>query len=158
MSEDKKLYEDVHNYTKYKLVEMLIKASTKENDKAFILFGGSGNEILLCKELKRQFISAEIDKKYYDMIIDRLKNGGAINDEYKLQFTNNSEVKYYCERSDIYLPRLQQPWISFAGLYQSKDFLPILGAKITEEFQGHHTNQAYYKSGIMSPNTTKSKA
>ena len=24
MSEDKKLYEDVHNYTKYKLVEMLI--------------------------------------------------------------------------------------------------------------------------------------
>ena len=24
MAEDKKLYEDVHNYTKYKLVEMLI--------------------------------------------------------------------------------------------------------------------------------------
>ena len=24
MSEDKKIYEDVHNYTKYKLVEMLI--------------------------------------------------------------------------------------------------------------------------------------
>lgn len=84
-----------------KLVEMLIKASTKENDKVFVLFGGSGNEILLCKELKRQFISAEIDKKYYGMVINRLKNGGIINDEYKLQFANNSEVKYFCSRKEL---------------------------------------------------------
>jgi hypothetical protein len=26
-------------------------------------------------------------------------------------------------------------------------------ALVTPEFQGHHTNQACYKSGIMSPNT-----
>ena len=67
------------------LVEMLIKASTKENDKIVILFGGSGNEILLCKSLKRQFFSAEIDKEYYNMIKDRLKNGGVIKEDYKLR-------------------------------------------------------------------------
>jgi len=57
------------------------------------LFGGLGNEILLCKELKRQFISAEIDKKYYNMIIDRLKNGGVIRREHKLQIINGSKIK-----------------------------------------------------------------
>ncbi len=66
------------------LVEMLIKASTKERDSVFILFGGSGNDILLCKKLKRHFISAEIDKKYYDMIIDRLENDTFLKKDYKL--------------------------------------------------------------------------
>ena len=83
------------------LVEMLIKASTKENDKVFVLFGGSGNEILLCKGLKRQFISAEIDKNYYNMILDRLKNGGAINNEYKLRFINGNKTKYFCPQKKL---------------------------------------------------------
>jgi hypothetical protein len=29
---------------------MLIKSCTQENDDVFILFGGSGSEIILCKE------------------------------------------------------------------------------------------------------------
>ncbi|MDR0984338.1 MAG: site-specific DNA-methyltransferase [Ruminococcus sp.] len=65
------------------LVETLIKATTQEGDTVQILFGGSGSEILLCKELKRNFISSEIHKTYYDMIIDRL-NTGIIRDEYRL--------------------------------------------------------------------------
>ena len=68
------------------LVEMLIKASTKENDDIFILFGGSGSEIVSCKNLKRNFISCEIHTKYYQMIIDRLNNDGKIKDEYRLDF------------------------------------------------------------------------
>ena len=32
------------------LVEMLIKSCTKENDDCFILFGGSGSELILCKK------------------------------------------------------------------------------------------------------------
>ncbi|MBI3020339.1 MAG: transcriptional repressor LexA, partial [Parcubacteria group bacterium] len=44
-----------------KLTEMLIKASTKPKDIVFTLFGGSGAEIDVCKNLNRQFISAEID-------------------------------------------------------------------------------------------------
>lgn len=72
------------------LVEKLILASTKENDLVLIHFGGSGNEILLTKQLNRNFISAEIDKIYYKMILDRLELGGAIPQEYKLQIRTKS--------------------------------------------------------------------
>ncbi|MDI9313535.1 MAG: site-specific DNA-methyltransferase [Hydrotalea sp.] len=66
------------------LVEMLIKSCTKEQDKVFILFGGSGSELVLCKKLLRQFISCELNEEYYEMILDRLANDGKIKDEYKL--------------------------------------------------------------------------
>ena len=65
------------------LVEMLIKAATDEGDLVQILFGGSSNEILLCKELNRNFISSEIHKPYYDLIMDRLNNNGIIKAEYR---------------------------------------------------------------------------
>ncbi len=71
-----------------KLTETLIKSSTMPNDIALILFGGSGSELEVCKNLKRKYISAEIDKKYYKMIQDRLKNG-YIKKEYKLKLANN---------------------------------------------------------------------
>lgn len=58
-----------------KLTETLIKASTKPQDIVLVLFGGSGAEIDVCKNLNRQFISAEIDKKYCDIINSRLVNG-----------------------------------------------------------------------------------
>ncbi|KKQ97957.1 MAG: methylase N-4/N-6 domain protein [Candidatus Woesebacteria bacterium GW2011_GWB1_39_12] len=66
-----------------KLTEMLIKASTKPRDIIFVLFGGSGAEIDVCKKLNRQFISAEIDEKYCDIINARLANGD-IAPEHKL--------------------------------------------------------------------------
>lgn len=56
-----------------KLAELLIKASTKENDDIFILFGGSGNEILTCKELNRNFISCELHKPYFTLINQKLQ-------------------------------------------------------------------------------------
>ena len=68
------------------LVEMLIKSSTKENDDCFILFGGSGSELVLCQNLKRNFISCEIHPEYYQMILTRLTNGGKIPEEYRLQY------------------------------------------------------------------------
>ena len=67
------------------LVEMLIKSCTKENDDVFILFGGSGSELILCKELKRNFLSCELHPDYYKMIQERLKNDGKIKDEHKLK-------------------------------------------------------------------------
>lgn len=67
------------------LTEKILKASTKKNDIVLIHFGGSGNEILLTKQLKRHFISAEIDKIYYEMILKRIKNNGCIPEEYKLK-------------------------------------------------------------------------
>ena len=68
------------------LVKMLIQSCTQENDDIFILFGGSGSELVLCNQLKRNFISCELHLHYYQMILDRLKNGGKINDEYRLGF------------------------------------------------------------------------
>lgn len=68
------------------LVEMLIKSCTQENDDVFILFGGSGSELMLCKKLKRNFTSCELHKDYYEMILDRLKNNGQIKDEFRLEF------------------------------------------------------------------------
>jgi site-specific DNA-methyltransferase (adenine-specific) len=69
---------------------MLIKASTKKNDLVKILFGGSGSEIVLCKELGRNFISSELHKPYFDMIINRLNNNGIIKEDYKLKFKNKN--------------------------------------------------------------------
>ena len=77
-------YDLVKNVSKHKtlhpcqiplpLVEMLIQSCTHENDDCFILFGGSGNELVLCKNLKRNYISCEIHPVYYQMIVDRLSN------------------------------------------------------------------------------------
>lgn len=74
------------------LVELLIKSSTKENDDCFILFGGSGSELVLCKKLKRNFISCEIHNKYYNMILDRLNNNGVIRREFKISFRKKQKI------------------------------------------------------------------
>ena len=73
------------------LVEMLIKSCTKENDDVFILFGGSGSELNLCKYLRRNFISCELHKDYYQMILDRLNNNGEIKTEHRLNFLQTKE-------------------------------------------------------------------
>ena len=70
-----------------KLSEMLIKSCTMPGDVVLILFGGSGSEIEVCKILKRHYISAEIDEKYHEMILDRLRKGG-IETKYKLRLRN----------------------------------------------------------------------
>ena len=62
---------------------MLIKAATKQKDIVLVLFGGSGAEIDVCRNLNRQFVSAEIDKKYCEIINSRLAKG-FIALEYKL--------------------------------------------------------------------------
>ena len=67
-----------------KLSEMLIKSCTMPSDIILVLFGGSGSEIETCKVLNRQYISAEIDEKYYKLILDRLSRG-RIEEKYKLK-------------------------------------------------------------------------
>jgi len=65
------------------LSAMLIKSCTMPGDIVLILFGGSGSEIEVCKQLRRHYISAEIDDKYYKMILERLSKG-TITSEYRL--------------------------------------------------------------------------
>ncbi len=75
-----------------KLSELLIKSCTMPGDTVLILFGGSGSEIEVCKVLNRQYISAEVDEKYYHMIVDRL-NQGHIEEKYRLR------LKRYAKRN-----------------------------------------------------------
>ena len=73
-----------------KLSEMLIKSCTMPGDVVLVLFGGSGSEIEVCKVLERQYVSAEIDKKYHKMITDRL-NRGKIDEKYRLKMKKYDE-------------------------------------------------------------------
>lgn len=65
------------------LTKLLINATTKPKDNVFILFGGSGSEIVLAKKMKRVYLSCEINEKYYRMINDRLKLDGEIERKYR---------------------------------------------------------------------------
>ena len=65
------------------LSELLFRASTRSGDIVLVHFGGSGAELEVCKRLGRDFVSAEIDEKYYQMILDRLTRG-KITNEWKL--------------------------------------------------------------------------
>lgn len=73
------------------LVEKLILACTKPDDVVMIHFGGSGGEIVQAKEMGRRFISAELEPKYYEMILDRLANDGEISEQFKLKLKKNTE-------------------------------------------------------------------
>ncbi|MDP2168052.1 MAG: site-specific DNA-methyltransferase [Thermodesulfovibrionales bacterium] len=84
------------------LVEMLIKSCTQDDDDVFILFGGSGSEIVLCKNLKRNFISCEIHPDYYQMILNRLDNNGKIKDEYRLDFIRQKNGKTLTQTFDLF--------------------------------------------------------
>lgn len=79
-----------------KLSEMLVKSCTMPNDVVLILFGGSGSEIEVCKVLNRQYISAEIDEKYYKMILDRLSKGH-IEEKYKYKLKKYEMKNIECQ-------------------------------------------------------------
>lgn len=74
------------------LIELLINASTKKEDDIFIHFGGSGSEIILCKNMNRNYISCEIHPEYHQMILDRVDNNGQISDKYRLDFIKNKQI------------------------------------------------------------------
>jgi DNA modification methylase len=85
-----------------KLSEMLIKSCTMPRDIVLVLFGGSGSEIEICEVLNRQYISAEIDEKYYKMILDRLSKG-RIEEKYRLNMK-----KYEIENIQTQLTLLEE--------------------------------------------------
>lgn len=55
------------------IIENLIKNSSVEGEVVLDPFLGSGTTAVACKELNRQYIGFEIDKKYYNIANDRLK-------------------------------------------------------------------------------------
>jgi len=81
------------------LSEMLIKSCTKEGHSVFILFGGSGGEIVLCEKLKRKWISCELHMPYYEMILDRLAQKGEIDNNFRLPKFRRKVAKKQAEQS-----------------------------------------------------------
>jgi site-specific DNA-methyltransferase (adenine-specific) len=73
------------------LVELLIASSTQKGDDVCILFGGSGSEIVLCKQMERNYVSCELHPDYYQMILDRLENNGKIREEHRLPFIQEKQ-------------------------------------------------------------------
>lgn len=78
------IYQDLlKNNSKYKtihpcqippeLFSTLVSSSTEINEKIFVLFGGSGEELKRSIEMKRKFISSEIHNKYFKMIVNKIK-------------------------------------------------------------------------------------
>ncbi len=54
------------------ICQMIVKASSNENDNVLIPFGGSGSEIVACEELKRNWTAFEIEDSYIEIINKRL--------------------------------------------------------------------------------------
>jgi len=57
-----------------KLSRILIETSSKQNDLVYIPFAGSGTEMEQCQLLNRRCVGSELEKRYCDIIEDRLKN------------------------------------------------------------------------------------
>jgi DNA modification methylase len=55
------------------LLERIIKASSKEGDLVLDPFGGTGTTAAVASRLKRDFITIDISKRYYNVIIKRLQ-------------------------------------------------------------------------------------
>lgn len=56
------------------LMEYLIKTYTNENDLVLDFTMGSGTTGVACKNLHRRFIGIELEKKYYDIAVDRIND------------------------------------------------------------------------------------
>ncbi len=76
-----------------KLYDLLLRAATRPGDSVFVLFGGSGSEIVHTQRMQRHFISCEIHPEYYAMILQRLQNNGKIPEEYKLKVRSQGAIR-----------------------------------------------------------------
>jgi len=54
------------------LIKYLIKQSSNEGETVLDCFAGSGVTLLSAKELKRNYVGCEINKEYYEMIVNKL--------------------------------------------------------------------------------------
>jgi DNA modification methylase len=80
-----------------KLLERIIKASSKENDLVLDPFGGTGTTAAVAKRLKRNYITMDISKKYFNAISHRL------NDMKNSKFENMVEYEPLVERNEMTL-------------------------------------------------------
>ena len=66
---------NIHDTEKpVELMKILVENSSKENQIVMDCFMGYGSTMVACKELNRKFIGCEIDKNYFDLAIQRIKD------------------------------------------------------------------------------------
>lgn len=70
-----------------KILERLIKLSSKEGAVMLTPFAGSGSECVAAKINSRNYIGFEIEKEYYDIAIERLEN--ALPNSNQITFLDN---------------------------------------------------------------------
>lgn len=59
-----------------RLIERIVRASSREGDLVFDPFSGSGTTAVVCQRLKRNFICTEINKAYHSLSLKRLSMVG----------------------------------------------------------------------------------
>ena len=64
------------------LSDLLIKSCTSEGDLVFVLFGGSGSEVVQARSLGREYLTCDLQSRYCDIIKSRLENDGRVKPEY----------------------------------------------------------------------------
>lgn len=73
--EDKPHQSDLHPTMKpLKLLERLVKNSSRQGELVLDSFGGSGSTLMTCEQLNRRCNMMELDPKYVDVIIERWEN------------------------------------------------------------------------------------
>lgn len=55
------------------LAERCVSIFSRSGDMVFIPFAGSGNDIVACKKLERNYIASEISEKYFNSILTKMK-------------------------------------------------------------------------------------
>lgn len=65
------------------LSALLIKSCTVPGDTVFVLFGGSGSEVVQARNLGRDYITCELRPAYCQIIKDRLAGDGAVGLEHR---------------------------------------------------------------------------
>ena len=73
---------------------MLLKASTVEGDSVFVLFGGSGSEVVHTEQLCRTYLSCEIHPVYHQMIVERLANNGDIATTHRIDMRDEQSLSW----------------------------------------------------------------
>lgn len=73
------------------LLERIIKTSSKENDIVLDPFGGTGTTAAVAKRLKRNYITMDISKKYFDVITKRLNEESLINNYDNTSYTKQNK-------------------------------------------------------------------
>lgn len=55
-------------------MQILVENSSKENDIVFDPFMGIGSTPLACINSNRKYIGIELDKQYFNIAVERMKN------------------------------------------------------------------------------------